>query len=431
MENNKDKQRYYFVIDMKSFFASCECADRGLDPMKTLLVVADEARSSQTVCLAVTPALKKLGVRNRCRLFEIPTDIEYIIAPPRMKRYIEYAAQIYGIYLKYIDKNDIHVYSIDECFLDVTDYLELYSIKPKDFAIKLGKEIEEKLHIPSSIGIGTNMYLAKIALDITAKKTKDHIGFLDERKYIRSLWSHKPITDFWQISKGISTRLEKYGIYTMGELAKFDEDVLYKEFGINAELLIDHAWGSESCLISDVKSYKSKSRSISSSQILPCNYSFKEARLVFKEMIQNGCYDLAQQNFSTQLIHIFVGYGDNKGDGSKGTIRMNMTTNLYSVIIDYALQLFDKIVNHNKPIRKIGYDFSELVSEDREQYDLFTPLKNVKKEKQVVKSIINVKNKYGKNAIIKALDLNEKATQIERNAMIGGHKSGESKNAKK
>ncbi len=431
MENKKDKQRYYFVIDMKSFFASCECADRGLDPMKTLLVVADESRSQQTVCLAVTPALKKLGIRNRCRLFEIPSDIEYIIAPPRMKRYIEYASQIYGIYLKYIDKNDIHVYSIDECFLDVTDYLELYSIKPKDFAIKLGKEIQNTLHIPSSIGIGTNMYLAKIALDITAKKTKDQIGFLDERKYIRSLWAHKPITDFWQISKGIATRLEKYGIYTMGELAKFDEDVLYKEFGINAELLIDHAWGSESCLISDVKSYKSKSRSISSSQILPCNYSFNEAKLVFKEMIQNGCYDLAQQNFSTQLIHIFVGYGDNKGDGSKGTIRMNMTTNLYSVIIDYALQLFDKIVNHNKPIRKIGYDFSELVSEDREQYDLFIPLKNIKREKQVVKSIINVKNKYGKNAIIKALDLNEKATQRERNAMIGGHRSGESKNAKK
>ena len=426
-----EKNRIFFVIDMKSFFASCECADRGLDPMRTKLVVADESRTSQTVCLAITPALKACGVRNRCRLFEIPSNLEYMIVPPRMKRYIEYASEIYAIYLKYIDKNDIHVYSIDECFLDVTTYLELYHIKPKDFAIKLLKEIKDTLQIPASLGIGTNMYLAKIALDITAKSSKDKIGYLDEELYKKTLWDHKPITDFWQVSRGISTRLEKYGIYTMKDLAHYDEDILYNEFGINAELLIDHAWGRETCLISDVKNYKGKSRSISSSQILPCNYSYEESKIILKEMIQNGCYDLARQNYYTQLLHIFVGYGDNKGEGDKGTVRMSVVTNLYSIIIEYAEKLFDKVVNKKRPIRKIGYDFSELKKEDMEQYDFFSIKKDLSKEKKVVKSVINIKDKHGKNSLVKGLDLNEKATQIDRNAMIGGHRSGENKNAKK
>ncbi len=426
-----EKNRIFFVIDMKSFFASCECADRGLDPMRTKLVVADESRTSQTVCLAITPALKACGVRNRCRLFEIPSNLEYMIVPPRMKRYIEYASEIYAIYLKYIDKDDIHVYSIDECFLDVTTYLELYHIKPKDFAIKLLKEIKDTLQIPASLGIGTNMYLAKIALDITAKSSKDKIGYLDEELYKKTLWDHKPITDFWQVSRGISTRLEKYGIYTMKDLAHYDEDILYNEFGINAELLIDHAWGRETCLISDVKNYKGKSRSISSSQILPCNYSYEEAKVILKEMIQNGCYDLARQNYYTQLLHIFVGYGDNKGEGDKGTVRMSVITNLYSIIIEYAEKLFDKVVNKKRPIRKIGYDFSELKKEDMEQYDFFSIKKDLSKEKKVVNSVINIKDKHGKNSLVKGLDLNEKATQIDRNAMIGGHKSGENKNAKK
>ena len=426
-----EKNRIFFVIDMKSFFASCECADRGLDPMRTKLVVADESRTSQTVCLAITPALKACGVRNRCRLFEIPNNLEYMIVPPRMKRYIEYASEIYAIYLKYIDKDDIHVYSIDECFLDVTTYLELYHIKPKDFAIKLLKEIKDTLQIPASLGIGTNMYLAKIALDITAKSSKDKIGYLDEELYKKTLWDHKPITDFWQVSRGISTRLEKYGIYTMKDLAHYDEDILYNEFGINAELLIDHAWGRETCLISDVKNYKGKSRSISSSQILPCNYSYEEAKVILKEMIQNGCYDLARQNYYTQLLHIFVGYGDNKGEGDKGTVRMSVITNLYSIIIEYAEKLFDKVVNKKRPIRKIGYDFSELKKEDMEQYDFFSIKKDLSKEKKVVNSVINIKDKHGKNSLVKGLDLNEKATQIDRNAMIGGHKSGENKNAKK
>ena len=421
----EEKQRVYFVIDMKSFFASVECAERNLDPMTTNLVVADETRTNKTICLAVSPALKKLGIKNRCRLFEIPQNINMIIAPPRMKKYIEYAANIYGIYLNYISKNDIHVYSIDECILDVTDYLKLYKVRAKEIAQKLMSEIYSKYKIPSSCGIGTNMYLAKIALDITAKHSADRIGWLDEQKYIKTLWKHRPLSDFWQISNGIINRLAKHGIYDMEGIAKCDENILYNEFGVNAELLIDHAWGREPCLMKDIKEYKSKSKSISSSQILPCNYSFNDAKIVMREMIQNGCYEMARQNYATDLIHLIIGYGDDKSF-VKGTKRMNVTTNLYSIICEYVDSLFDKIVDRKRPIRRIGYDFSELVLADMEQYDFFTDIEKVKKEKKLINSVLSIQDKFGKNAILKGIDLNEKATQIERNKSIGGHKSGES-----
>ena len=223
----EEKQRCYFVIDMKSFFASVECAERGLDPLATRLVVADESRGEKTICLAVSPAMKALGIKNRCRLYEIPKDIDFVIAKPQMKKYIEYASEIYGIYLDYIDKNDIHVYSIDESFIDATDYLKLYKIRAKDFACKLMNEIYEKLHIPATAGIGTNMYLAKIALDITAKHASDHIGWLTEKKFIKELWNHTPLSDFWGISKGTINRLAKFGIYDMEGIAKCDPDILY------------------------------------------------------------------------------------------------------------------------------------------------------------------------------------------------------------
>jgi len=420
----QEKQRCYFVIDMKSFFASVECAERGLDPMTTRLVVADESRTEKTICLAVSPAMKALGVKNRCRLFEIPKNIDYIIAPPRMRKYIEYAAKIYGLYLKYISKTDIHVYSIDECILDVTDYLKIYNIKAKDFALKLMGEIYENFHIPSSAGIGTNMYLAKIALDITAKHAPDRIGWLTEEKYIKTLWQHKPLSDFWQISTGTIDRLAKYGIHNMEGIAKCDEELLYNEFGINAELLIDHAWGRETCLMSDIKSYKTKSKSISSSQILPCNYNFNDAKIVMREMVQNGCYDLARQHYSTNLIHLNIGYGDDR-TFTKGTKRMAVTTNLYAMISPYTDKLFDEIVDKHRPIRRIGYDFAELVPDDMEQYDLFTDLDKIGKEKKLVNSVLDIQDKFGKNAILKGLDLNEKATQRERNQSIGGHRSGE------
>ena len=403
------ENRVYFVIDMKSFFASVECAERGLNALSAKLVVADEERSIGTV--------------------EIPKDIKFIIAKPRMKKYIDYAAEIYAIYLKYIDKNDIHVYSIDECFIDVTDYLKLYNMRAKAFAIKLMKEIEDKLHIPSTVGIGRNLYLAKIALDITAKKSPDRIGWLDEEKFVQDLWHHTPITDFWQISTGTAERLEKFGIYDMEGIAHANQNLLYKAFGINAELLIDHAWGKESCLMSDIKKYKGKSKSISSSQILPCNYCFSDAKLVMQEMVQNGCYDLTRRGYVTQLIHLFVGYGDERHAGTKGTTRMNVTTNLYSLISKHTDKLFDEIVDKKRPVRKICFDFAELLPSENEKYDFFTDIGEIEKEKKLVSSLLELQDRDGKNAVLKAMDLTKNATQRERNKMIGGHSSGADENA--
>ena len=436
------ENRVYFVIDMKSFFASVECVERGLDAMTTKLVVADETRTEKTICLAVSPALKKLGVKNRCRLFEIPKDIDFIIAPPRMKKYIEYAAEIYAIYLKYISSDDIHVYSIDECFLDVTDYLKLYGLKAKEFAQILMEEILRKLGLPSSVGIGNNMYLAKIALDITAKHAPDRIGWLNEEKFKKTLWNHTPITDFWGISSGTAKRLAKYGVFDMEGITKLKEDYLYDEFGVNAELLIDHAYGKESCLMSDIKGYKSRTKSISSSQILPFDYTFEEARLVVSEMIQNGCYELFKCKCVTELLHIYVGYGDTKynGDlsyynprktGDKGTVRMNVATNLFSIIGDYSDKLFCKVADKSRPIRRVGFDFDNLMPQGKERYDLFTDLKQIEKEKKLVESVLNLQDKFGKNSVLKGQDLKEKATQRERNETIGGHRSGENKNDKR
>lgn len=418
-----EKQRCYFVIDMKSFFASVECAERGLDAMTTNLIVADESRTDATICLAVSPSMKKLGVKNRCRLFEVPKNLHYITAPPRMKKYIEYASEIYGIYLQYIDKSDIHIYSIDECILDVTDYLKIYNIRAKEFAKKLMKEIEDKLGIPSTVGIGTNMYLAKIALDITAKKSPERIGWLTEEKFQKELWNHRPITDFWSISTGISTRLAKYAIYDMEGITKVDPEILYKEFGINAELIIDHAFGKEPCLMSDIKNYKGKSKSISNSQILACNYNFDDARVVLTEMIQEGCYRLASENLITSHLNIYIGYGDDR-TFAKGSKRLSLATGLFSQISPVALRLFDEIVDRTRPIRRIMYSFDGLVSDRYEQFDFFTDIEKMQKEKKLVKNLLKIRDKYGKNAILRGIDYLPNATQIERNGQIGGHKSG-------
>ncbi len=424
-----EKQRVYFVIDMKSFFASVECAERGLDAMTTKLIVADSSRTDKTICLAVSPALKALGVKNRCRLYEVPKNIEYIIAKPRMKKYIDYASKIYSIYLQYIDKSDIHVYSIDEDIIDVTDYLKMYNIKAKDFAKKLMTEIWEKLGIPATAGIGTNMYLAKIALDITAKHAEDRIGWLTEEKFIKELWKHQPLTDFWGISTGTIKRLEKYGIHDMDGIAHCDEDLLYKEFGINAELLIDHSWGKESCLMEDIKNYKGKSKSISNSQILACAYSPEDAKIVMREMIQEGCYRLVRNNMVTSLMHLYIGYQDELREMAKGTKRLKITTNLYSQIIPYAEALYEEIVDKSKKVRRIAYDFADLRIDDYEQYDMFTDVEKIQKEKILVKSVLEIKDKFGKNAILKGMDYDPKATQRERNNQIGGHNSGTDEDA--
>ena len=420
----KKKERCYFVIDMKSFFASVECSLRGLDPMTTDLVVADAERSETTICLAVTPSMKSKGVKNRCRLYEIPKNMEYIIAPPQMDMYIKFASEIYAIYLKYIDKSDIHCYSIDECFLDVTDYLKIYNIRAKDFAKKLMQEIWDTLKIPSTTGIGTNLFLAKIALDITAKHSPDRIGWLTEEKFLNELWHHKPLSDFWQISTGTINRLAKFGISDMYGIAHCSEDILYNEFGINAELLIDHSWGRETCLMSDIKNYKPKgSKSFSNSQILPCAYKYEDAKTIIKEMIQDGCYRLAREGVVTSHIHLFIGYQDDRENPTKGGRRLSVSTNLFSIIGKNADDLFENIVDKNRMIRQIAYTFSELQPEGMEQYDLFTDYNAINKEKKLVKSILNIQDRYGKNSLLKGLDLNEKATQRERNNMIGGHRA--------
>lgn len=415
------EDRIYFVIDMKSFFASVECAERNLDPMTTNLVVADKERTDKTICLAVSPSMKKLGVKNRCRLFQIPKNLDYIIAKPRMKKYIEYNAKIYGIYLKYIDKKDLHVYSIDECIMDVTDYLKLYNTKAKPFALKLIKEIKEICNIPATCGIGTNMYLAKVALAITAKNSSDGIGWLNEEKFKRELWYHKPLSDFWGISRGIESHLAKLGIYDMHGIATFNEDILYKEFGVNAEIIIDHSKGIEPVRMEDIKNYKRKSHSISQSQVLSREYNYNESLLVLKEMIYEGCINLRRQHLVTNNISIILRCND---EYLHSSMKLNIITNLYSYIVEYAIKIFEKISYSDIKIRGIGYSFNA-IPDIYEQYDLFTDQVDVDKEKNLINSVINIKNKYGKNSVIKAIDLEDGATQIERNKLIGGHNSGE------
>ncbi len=418
------KQRYYACIDMKSFFASVECAERGLNPFEANLVVADTSRGEGTICLAVTPKMKALGVKNRCRLYEIPKNIEYIAVKPRMQKYIDCAAEIYGIYLDYMDKQDIYVYSIDECFLDITDYLSLYSLTPKQFAQKLMGEIAARLRVPATAGIGTNLYLAKIALDITAKRVPDRIGYLDEELFQKTLWNHRPLTDFWGIATGISNRLKKYGIYDMQGITRYPEGVLYREFGVNAELLIDHAYGRESCTMADIKNYKAKHHSISHSQILFEDYTFERAKIVLEEMIRSGCLEMVSRGVVTNRVAILVGYSKNAKKAVNGGVRMHETTNLPKLILPYAMDLFRSLVERDTPIRKIGIAFEGVYDEIAEGYDLFTDVKRVEREKKLTRATLELQKKFGKNAVIMATDLQEGATLRERNAMIGGHASG-------
>lgn len=333
------KQRTYFCIDMKTFYASVECAERGYNPFETNLVVADLTRGKNALCLAITPKMKAQGIKNRCRLSEIPNSVKYEVAPPRMALYIEYAADIYSLYLDYFDPQDIHVYSIDEAFIDVTDYLAPNHMDAVTFAKFLMNEIANRYHIPSTAGIGTNLYLAKIALDITAKHARDHIGILDEETYKKTLWDHRPITDFWMVAGGTARRLERYGVYDMRGVTQMDTGLLFKTFGKNAELLIDHAWGREPCLISDIKQYKSKSKSVSFSQILPRDYTFDEARTVIHEMALNGAAELMKRKVITSKVSIFVGYTHDEIAPTKGARKLDVTTALASFIVDAALSI--------------------------------------------------------------------------------------------
>lgn len=421
----KDRMRTYLCIDLKSFYASVECVERGLDPMKTRLVVADPERTSKTICLAVSPAMKALGIPGRCRVFEIPENVEYIMAPPRMQLYIDYSAEIYSIYLKYISKDDIHVYSIDEVFMDVTDYLEMYHMSGQELGIQIMEDILKTTGITASCGIGTNLYLAKIAMDILAKHKKEHIAVLDEESYRKVLWRYRPMTDFWRIGRGIAGRLERAGMLTMEDVAMADPALLYRMFGVDAELLIDHAWGRETTTIHDIKNYKPKNHSVSSGQVLSRDYSYEEGRLIVKEMVDLLCLELVDKGLVTDSITLHVGYSNRlERKPAHGTVSMTVTTSSAEQIRHYTLGLYERIMDPYAPIRRVTLTYNHVVDEIYRQYDLFTDPDVLDREYRMQKAMLDIKDKYGKNAILKGMNLQEGGTTRERNGQIGGHKSG-------
>lgn len=488
MEN---KTRTYMAIDLKSFYASVECVERNLNPLTANLVVADASRTEKTICLAVSPALKALGIPGRPRLFEVVSKIKsinstrsakdkvtYITAPPRMALYMEYSTRIYNIYLKYVAPEDMHVYSVDEVFLDVTQYLSIYKMSPKELAGKIMEDIRIETGITATCGIGTNMYLCKIAMDIWAKHIQAdeygrRIAELDEMSYRRFLWGHRPLTDFWRVGRGYAKKLEAAGIYTMGDIARcsvgkedeyYNEELLYKMFGVNAELLIDHAWGYEPCTIADIKAYKPESESMGAGQVLHCPYTADKAKLVIMEMTDQLVLDLVDKGFVTDQIVLTVGYDiDNltdpkiskvyKGEittdryGRKVPKHAHGTTNLpeytssTKMIMQYVSELYDRIIDSRLLVRRMSIAANRIIKEadkpkkqEYVQMDLFTDYSKAakeeensrlenEKEKKIQQAMLDVKKKFGKNALVKGMNLREGATAIERNSQIGGHKA--------
>ncbi len=415
------EEKTYLCIDLKSFFASVECAERGLDPFKVNLVVADPERSEGTVCLAITPAMKSLGIRNRCRMYEIPKDVEFITAKPRMHLYMEYSANIYGIYLKYVSKDDIHIYSIDECFLDVTHYLKLYKLTAKELAKKILDDIFNETKICATVGIGPNLFLTKVALDITAKHVDDHMGFLDEELFKKTIWHHKPITDIWGIGRGIAKRLARFGVEDLYDLAHCDEKLLYKEFGINAELLIDHANGKEPCTIVDIHTYKAKSNSISTGQVLFEDYNFEDALLVLVEMVDNLELELIEKHLVTNSISLSISYSKDIIKSTGGSMKLPLYTNSSKVLTQYFEEYYRKTTNPNYPIRRLNISFNNVVDDEFETLSLFTDFEDEEKEFNMQRAVLDIKDKYGKNSIVRGSSLKEKSTARKRNNLIGGH----------
>ena len=411
----------YLCIDLKTFFASVECVERKLDPFAVNLVVADPSRGKGALCLAVSPKMKEQGVHNRCRIFEIPDNISYITAMPRMNLYMQYSADIYGIYLKYISREDIHVYSIDEAFLDVSEYLQMYSVSAKELARMILQDIYTTTGITATVGIGTNLYLAKIALDITAKHAKDNMGILDEQLYRETLWHHKPVSDFWQVGRGISKRLEKYSVADMYDIAHMDERILYREFGVNAEYLIDHAWGREPTTIKEIKAYKSKSNSLSNSQILFEDYNYEEALLVLKEMVELNVQNLVESHRVTDHIGLYIGYSARNVKATGGSRKLSNVTTSYAYLRNAFIKLYRETVNRQELVHMLSISFGNVVDEMYETYDLFTDFNALEKEKKLQLTLLNIKHKFGKNAVIKGMNLLNKATAISRNKLVGGH----------
>ena len=492
--------KQYIAIDLKSFYASVECVERGLDPLTTNLVVADSSRTEKTICLAVSPSLKSYGIPGRARLFEViqkvkevnslrqrkapkhnfsgkstdftelsknpSLEIDFLIAPPQMSRYMKISTEIYQIYLRYIAPEDIHVYSIDEVFIDATNYLQTYQMTAHELAMKLIREVLKETGVTATAGIGTNLYLCKIAMDIVAKhipadKDGVRIAELDEMSYRRKLWSHKPLTDFWRVGRGYSKKLEEYGLHTMGDIARYslyDEELFYKLFGVNAELLIDHAWGWESCTIADIKEYKPENHSVSLGQVLQCPYDYEKAKLIVKEMTELLVLDIVDKGLVTDQMVLTIGYdientknSDYKGEiildrygrnipkqahGSENIGRYTSSTKLIAAAV---MRLFERIVDKNLSVRRIyvvaNHTVDEsTVKEPSEQLDLFMDFETIEKqkaqeddelqkEKSLQKAVISLQKKFGKNSVLKGMNLKEGATTIQRNGQIGGHKA--------
>jgi DNA polymerase V len=472
----QQQQRTYITIDLKSFYASVECVDRGLDPLSTNLVVADESRTEKTICLAVSPSLKAYGIGGRARLFEVyqkARGVDFIIAPPRMAHYIEVSTKVYQTYLKYIAPEDIHVYSIDEVFMDVTAYLHSYKMTAHQLAMKMIRDVLATTGITATAGIGTNMYLAKVAMDIVAKKMpadKDgvRIAELDEMSYRRELWDYRPLTKFWRVGRGIAEKLAVYGIDTMGKIARMsiqNEGLLYRLFGVNAELLIDHAWGWEPCTIEAVKAYRPETNSFSSGQVLQEPYTFKKARVVIREMAEGMALDLVSKRLVTDQLVLTVGYdaecltrpeirekyhgeittnhyGKPVPKHAHGTFNFERPTSSSRLIMDGATELFDRCVNPDLLIRRLNLTTNHVVSEASvsaqdcapQQLDLFTDYEALEKQRQAEQAKLDkerrmqeaqlkIKKRFGKNAILRGLNFEEGATAKERNKQIGGHKA--------
>ena len=500
------RQRTYIAIDLKSFYASVECVERGLDPLTTNLVVADASRTEKTICLAVSPSLKQYGIGGRARLFEViqrlrevnqerrsqiphyrftgksasdtelqahaDWEIDYIAAPPRMAHYIDVSSKIYSIYLKYIAPEDIHVYSIDEVFMDVSAYLGSYRLTAHELAMKMIRDVLKQTGITATAGIGTNMYLAKVAMDIVAKKMpadKDgvRIAELDERTYRQQLWDYRPITKFWRVGHGIADKLAVYGIDTMGKLARMseqNEELLYRLFGVNAELLIDHAWGWEPCTMEAVKAYRPETNSFSNGQVLQSAYDWKKARVVVQEMVEAMALNLVAKRLVTNQLVLTIGYdresltnpvirakyqggvtrdhyGREVPKHAHGTATLGRKTSSTRMMTDAAMELFEQIVNKNLLVRRINITVNHVVAEEKaekntvpEQLDLFTDYEAIEKQRQkeqaalnkerrMQEAQLNIKRRFGKNAILRGLNYEEGATAKERNGQIGGHKA--------
>lgn len=417
-------ERQCLCIDQKSFYSTVECVARGLDPMTTNLVVADPERSENTICLAVSPSLKALGIQNRCRIKDIPPYVKHIVAPPRMQLYIDCAAEIYGVFLKYIAPEDIHVYSIDESFLEITHYLKMYNMSARELAVKIMDDVKQTVGSICTCGIGTNLYLAKIALDIKAKHAADFIGVLDEESYRAELWDHRPITDFWQIAGGKAARLKKHGITTMREVAMMDENYLYDWFGIDSEILYDHAWGRDPVTIVDIKNYKSKSKSLSSGQVLMRNYRYEEGLIIAKEMMDQLCLDMAAKKLATESVSLYIGYSYTEGvPGVGGTAKLTTETNAANMLVPAIETLYRRIVNPAFVIRRVMLYCNNVV-EDRGVYQLnmFEDTTKQLKNKAIQEAMLGIRAKYGKNSILKGMNFDPAATGRERNEQIGGHK---------